>query len=91
MGIPLTTEEFISRHKADLQACGFDTQFVAFVNFLFDIKGGDVIAYEKEDDIVVACTEGTKWLIQVKNSVDDNAKMTDADSDFWKTFDNWLS
>ena len=91
MGIPLTTEEFISRHKADLQACGFDTQFVAFVNFLFDIKGGDVIAYETEDDIVVSCTEGTKWLIQVKNSVDDNAKMTDADSDFWKTFDNWLS
>ncbi len=91
MGVPLTTEEFIRRHKADLQACGFDTQFVAFVNFLFDIKGGDVIAYEKEDDIVVSCTEGTKWLIQVKNSVDDNAKMTDADSDFWKTFDNWLS
>ena len=91
MGVPLTTEEFISRHKADLQACGFDIQFVAFVNFLFDMKGGDVIAYEKEDDIVVSCTEGTKWLIQVKNSVDDNAKMTDADSDFWKTFDNWLS
>lgn len=91
MGVPLTTEEFIRRHKADLQACGFDIQFVAFVNFLFDIKGGDVIAYEKEDDIVVSCTEGTKWLIQVKNSVDDNAKMTDADSDFWKTFDNWLS
>lgn len=91
MGVPLTTEEFINRHKADLQACGFDTQFVAFVNFLFDIKGGDVIAYEKEDDIVVSCTEGTKWLIQVKNSVDGNAKMTDADSDFWKTFDNWLS
>lgn len=91
MGVPLTTEEFIRRHKADLQACGFDIQFVAFVNFLFDIKGGDVIAYEKEDDIVVSCTEGTKWLIQVKNSVDGNAKMTDADSDFWKTFDNWLS
>lgn len=91
MGAPLTTEEFINRHKADLQACGFDIQFIAFVNFLLDIKGGDVITYEKEDDIVVSCTDGTKWLIQVKNSVDDNAKMTDADSDFWKTFDNWLS
>ena len=91
MGAPLTTEEFISRHKADLQACGFDIQFIAFVNFLLDIKGGDLIAYEKEDDIVVSCTDGTKWLIQVKNSVDDNAKMTDADNNFWKTFDNWLS
>lgn len=91
MGVPLTTEEFINRHKADLQACGFDIQFIAFVNFLLDIKGGDVITYEKEDDIVVSCTDGTKWLIQVKNSVGDNAKMTDADSDFWKTFNNWLS
>ena len=88
MGVPLTTEEFVKRHKADLQALGFDIQFLAFVNFLLDIKGGDVITYEKEDDIVVSCADGTKWLIQVKNSVDDDAKMTDADSDFWKTFDN---
>ena len=91
MGVPLTTEEFVKRHKADLQALGFDVQFLAFVNYLLDIKGGDVITYEKEDDIVVSCTDGTKWLIQVKNSVDDDAKMTDADSDFWKTFDNWLT
>lgn len=48
MGVPLTTDEFISRHKADLQACGFDIQFIAFVNFLLDIKGGDVIEYEKK-------------------------------------------
>lgn len=30
MGVPLTTEEFIRRHKADLQACGFDIQLIAF-------------------------------------------------------------
>lgn len=91
MGVPLTTEEFVKRHKADLQALGFDIQFLVFVKFLLIIKGGDVITYEKEDDIVVSCTDGTKWLIQVKNSVDEDAKITDADSDFWKTFDNWLT
>lgn len=91
MGTPLTTEEFVKRHKADLQACGYDIQFVAFVNFLLDIKGGDVITYEQEDDIIVSCTDGTRWLIQVKNSVDNDVKITDADSDFWKTFDNWLT
>lgn len=91
MGVPLTTEEFVKLHKADLQACGFDVQFVAFVIFLLDIKGGDVITYEQEDDIVVSCTDGTRWLIQVKNSVDNDVKITDADSDFWKTFDNWLT
>ncbi len=91
MGVPLTKEEFVKRHKADLQALGFDIQFFAFVIFLLDIKGGDVIKYETEDDFVVLCADGTKWLIQVKNSVDDNAKMTDADSDFWGTLDNWLT
>lgn len=91
MGVPLTTEEFVKRHKADLQALGFDIQFLVFVKFLLIIKGGDVITYEKEDDIVVSCTDGTKWLVQVKNSVDEDAKITDADSDFWKTFDNWLT
>lgn len=91
MGVPLTKEEFVKRHKADLQALGFDIQFLAFVIFLLDIKGGDVIKYETEDDFVVLCADGTKWLIQVKNSVDDNAKMTDADSDFWGTLDNWLT
>lgn len=91
MGTPLTTEEFVKLHKADLQACGYDIQFVAFVNFLLDLKGGDVITYEQEDDIVVSCTDGARWLIQVKNSVDNDVKITDADSDFWKTFDNWLT
>lgn len=50
MGTPLTTEEFVKLHKADLQACGYDIQFVAFVNFLLDNKGGDVITYEQEDE-----------------------------------------
>lgn len=91
MGTPLTTEEFVKLHKADLQACGYDIQFVAFVNFLLDIKGGDIITYEQEDDIVVSCTDGARWLIQVKNSVDNDVKITDSDSDFWKTFDNLLT
>lgn len=30
MGVPLITEEFIRRHEADLQACGSDTQLIAF-------------------------------------------------------------
>ena len=29
-GVPLTKEEFVKRHKADLQALGFDIQFLAF-------------------------------------------------------------
>lgn len=91
MGKPATVDEFISRHKADLQQAGFDDQFGCFVYFLLSIEGGDEIVYEKEDDIVVNRADGCRWLIQVKHSVDQNTRMTDADSDFWKTIDNWLS
>lgn len=90
MGKPLSTEEFITRHSASLQSLGFDIQFAAFVYYLLSMKAGDQIIYENEDDIVVTCHEGSKWLIQVKNSIDCNTKMTDADEDFWKTFGNWI-
>lgn len=91
MGEPITMDEFISRHKADLQQAGFDDQFASFVYFLLNIDGGDEIVYEKEDDIVVHRVDGCCWLIQVKHSVDRDTRMTDADSDFWKTIENWLS
>lgn len=89
MGKPLSTEEFIERHSALKQAQGFDIQFVAFVYYLLGLKAGDSIVYEKDDDIVVTLHDGARWLIQVKNSTDDEARITDADSDFWKTFGNW--
>lgn len=90
MGQPLTTEEFITRHSAGLQSLGFDIQFAAFIFYLLKIQCGDEIVYENEDDLVVFRHDGTRWLIQVKNSVEDNAKLTDADNDFWKTLDNWI-
>lgn len=89
MGKPLSTEEFIERHSALKQEQGFNIQFVAFVYYLLGLKAGDSIFYEKEDDIVVTLHDGARWLIQVKNSTDDEARITDADSDFWKTFGNW--
>lgn len=91
MGAPLTKEDFLKRHQADLQAAGFDIQFTAFVDYLFDLKGGDVITYEGDDDIEVSCSDGTTWLIQVKSSVDDDTRITDSDTGLWNTFGTWLS
>ena len=80
MGKPLTKEDFLKRHQADLQANGFDIQFAAFVDYLFELKGGDIITYEGDDDLEVSCTDGTTWLIQVKSSIDDNTRITDSDA-----------
>ena len=91
MGKPLTKEDFLKRHQADLQANGFDIQFAAFVDYLFELKGGDIITYEGDDDLEVSCTDGTTWLIQVKSSIDDNTRITDSDAGLWNTFSTWLS
>lgn len=45
MGAPITAQDFISRHKADLQQAGFDNQFASFIYFLLIIDSGDEIIY----------------------------------------------
>ena len=93
MGKPLSKEEFITRHSAFFQSIGFDVQFAAFIRYIFDLSFEDVIYYESEDDFVIYRNQNgrtVKELYQVKHSKEANAKMTDADSDFWKTLDNWI-
>lgn len=93
MKAPLTKEEFISRHSAYFQSIGFDEQFAAFIYYMLDLGYEDVIHYESDDDFVIdRVRDGLiiKEYFQVKHSKYQNAKMTDADSDFWKTIDNWI-
>ena len=93
MGAPVTKEEFISRHSAYFQGIGFDVQYAAYIYYTLDLGYEDVIHYEKEDDFVIdRIRDGKirKEYYQVKHSKDESATMTDADSDFWKTIDNWV-
>lgn len=93
MGVPITKEEFIFRHSAYFQSIGFDVQYAAFIYYMLDLGYEDVIRYESEDDFVIdRMHDGKieKEYYQVKHSKDEGAKMTDADSDFWKTIDNWV-
>ena len=93
MGTPATKEEFISRHSAYFQSIGFDVQYAAFIYYMLDLGYEDVIRYEREDDFVIdRMRDGKteKEYYQVKHSKDEGAKMTNADSDFWKTIDNWV-
>lgn len=93
MGSPVSTEEFIIRHSAFFQGRGFDVQYAAFIYYMLDLGYEDIIRYEREDDFVIdRMCDGKieKEYYQVKHSKDKNAKMTDADSDFWKTIDNWV-
>lgn len=90
---PATKEEFISRHSAYFQSLGFDKQFAAFIYYMLDLGYEDSIHYERDDDFVIdRVRDGLiiKEYYQVKHSKYKDAKMTDADTDFWKTVDNWI-
>lgn len=93
MKAPITKEEFISRHSAYFQSIGFDEQFAAFIYYMLDLKYEDVIHYERDDDFVIdRVRDGiiiTEYY-QVKHSKCKDEKLTDADTDFWKTVDNWI-
>lgn len=93
MAAPVTKEEFISRHSAYFQNLGFDIQFAAFIYYMLDLKYEDAIHYERDDDFVIdrICDGLTvKEYYQVKHSKNKDTKMTDADTDFWNTIDNWI-
>lgn len=93
MKAPVTKEEFISRHSAYFQSIGFDEQFSAFIYYMLDLGYEDIIHYERDDDFVIdRVRDGlvVKEYYQVKHSKYNDAKLTDADTDFWKTVDNWI-
>lgn len=94
MAKALTKEKFIENHSAYFQQIGFDHQFAGCMYYLLDLSMEDKMVYERDDDFVIYRKERGNTITeyyQVKHSAGDNKKMTDADSDFWKTIDNWIS
>lgn len=93
MKAPASKEDFISRHSAYFQSLGFDVQFAAYIYYMLDLGYEDEIFYERDDDFVINRSrdgQTVKEYYQVKHSKNKDAKMTDADPDFWKTVDNWI-
>lgn len=94
MAKALTKEKFIENHSAYFQQIGFDHQFAGCMYYLLDLALEDRLCYERDDDFVIYRKENGKTITeyyQVKHSAQVGKKMTDADSDFWKTIDNWIS
>ena len=94
MAEALTKEKFIENHSAYFQQIGFDHQFAGCMYYLLDLALEDRMEYESDDDFVIYRKEKDKTIkeyYQIKHSSDPTKKMTDADGDFWKTMDNWVS
>ena len=94
MAKALTKEKFIENHSAYFQQIGFDHQFAGCMYYLLDLTLEDKMEYESDDDFVIYRKDRGQMIIeyyQVKHSADSTKKMSDSDSDFWKTMDNWVS
>ena len=94
MAGPLTKEEFYTQHSAFFQQRGFDVQFAGCMSYLFSLGDTDCLEYETKDDFVIYRTiDGQKITeyYQVKHTKEEKKNMTDADGDFWKSIDNWLT
>lgn len=89
-GKPLSEEDFIKKHRADFRQRGFDEQMCCMAWYILHLEAYDIITYEKQDDLVITFQDGSKKLIQVKSSVEENAKITDSSEAFWSTIENWL-
>lgn len=94
MAQPLTKDEFYARHEAYFQQIGFDTQFAGGIYYLISLGDNDKLEYETKDDFVIYRSDGKKTITeyyQVKHTKDGDKNMTDADGDFWKSIDNWIT
>jgi len=94
MSKALTKEQFITAHSAYFQQIGFDVQFAGCMYYLLGLGLEDRLDYEREDDFVIHRKERGKEITeyyQVKHTVATGSNMTDSDSDFWKTIDNWVT
>lgn len=94
MSKALTKEQFITAHSAYFQQIGFDVQFAGCMYYLLGLGLEDRLDYEREDDFVIHRKERDKEITeyyQVKHTVATGSNMTDSDSDFWKTIDNWVT
>lgn len=81
--------------SADTKIAGTDYQFLYFLKYLLELKPGEEVGFEVEDDIHVKKKDGKVILIQVKHTVQKNSNdepknLTDKSIDLWKTISNWV-
>ncbi len=82
-------KDFFDSVSADKTQLGFEYQDFVCLEYLIDMKPGEVVGLEVLDDIHHVQIDGNKKLIQIKHSVNDENNLTNRDIDLWKTLYNW--
>lgn len=82
---------FFEKVSADSKQIGFDYQDLICLEYLIDMKQGEVVGLEVLDDVHHERIDGSKFLVQVKHSISDGGTLTNSDIDIWKTLSNWVN
>lgn len=87
-------KSFADKTSADDKSIGFDYQYYYFLSRLLNIKSGQTVGLEVEDDVHVAFDADFLLLFQLKHTVKKAANgqpiaLPELDADFWKTVYNW--
>ena len=85
--------ERTSAAKTELE---FENQFYYFLNQLLQMKKGESISWEVEDDVCRKMKNGTEIFFQIKHTIQKNidgtpVNLTNLDADLWKTLDLWVN
>ncbi|WP_336152426.1 hypothetical protein [Acinetobacter sp. 99] len=88
-------EELMKKFSAGEQIIGGIFQFYYFLHCVLDLRIGEEVGFEVQEDVHVEMRNGTCVLSQLKHTVQVNAagekiNLTDLDVDLWKTVSNWI-
>lgn len=80
--------------SADDKSIGFEYQYYFFLDKLLNLKSGQSVGLEVEDDVHVEFDADFIFLFQLKHTVKKSLSgvaisLTELDDDFWKTIYNW--
>lgn len=94
--IVASIKSIADKASADDKSIGFEYQYYYFLDRLLNLKSGQSVGLEVEDDVHVEIDADFLLLFQLKHTVQKAASgqsvaLAELDIDFWKTIHNWSS
>lgn len=92
----MNNKSVAEKTSADDKSIGFEYQYYYFLDRLLNLKSGQTVGLEVEDDVHVEMDADLLLLFQLKHTVrkavgGQPVALPELDVDFWKTIYNWSS
>ncbi|MCL1562021.1 hypothetical protein DTJ06_00865 [Parasaccharibacter sp. TMW 2.1886] len=85
----MTRRPHTQKTNASATLAGFSYQEYYFLNELINIKMGQSVSFETEDDVYLSWESGEAVFVQIKYTSQKKSTLKKLDIDLWKTLYNW--